>query len=86
MVIVNDVSMYKWIFFLKTKDKTFDFCQDWKLEAETQYKYKVETLCTQKGEDSLSKEVNKNLVDHGTRHQLTTAHTPSQNGVAEGKN
>ena len=33
-----------------------------------------------------AKEFDHYLADHGIRRQLTTAHTPSQDGVAERKN
>lgn len=41
---------------------------------------------TERGGEFLSKEFDRFLADHGIRRQLTTAHTPSQNGVAERKN
>lgn len=42
--------------------------------------YKVKTLCTKTRGEFLYNEFDKYLKDHG---QLTTAYTPSPNGVVE---
>ena len=52
---------------------------------EKQFEHKVKALRTDRGGEFLSKEFDRYLADHGIRRQLTTAHTPSQNGVAERK-
>ena len=86
MVIVDDFSRYIWVYFLKSKDQTFSYFKIWKAEVEKQFEHKVKALRSDRGGEFLSNEFDKFLADHGIRRQLTTAHTPSQNGVAERKN
>ena len=86
MLIIDDFSRYIWASFLKTKDLAFTSFKDWRVEVEKQFEHKVKALRTDRGGEFLSKEFDRYLADHGIRRQLTTAHTPSQNGVAERKN
>jgi len=47
---------------------------------------KVGTLCSNRGEEYMSKEFNAFLANRGIKHQCTVPYTPQQNGIAERKN
>ena len=86
MLIIDDFSRYIWASFLKSKDQAFTSFKDWRVEVEKQFEHKVKALRNDRGGEFLSKKFDRYLADHGIQRQLTTAHTPSQNGVAERKN
>ena len=83
MVIIDNFSRYIWASFLKTKDLAFTSFKDWRVKVENQFEHKVKALLTDTGGEFISKDFDGYLADYGIRRQLTTAHTPSQNGVAE---
>jgi hypothetical protein len=88
LTFTDDYSHYSWIYnkFLATKNETFDTFKAFRRMVENQTRHKLSCLRTDRGGEYLSIEFTKFCKLHGIRHQLTTAGTPQQNGVAERKN
>ena len=86
MLIIDNFSRYIWASFMKTKDLAFTSFKDWRVKVKNPFEHKVKALHTDRGGEFLSKEFDRYLADHDIWHQLSTAHTLSQNGVAKHKN
>ncbi len=63
-----------------------DKFKDFKMFMENQKNASIKILCTDRGGEYLSSTFKDYLKDNGIIHQLTTAYTLQQNGVAERRN
>jgi transposase InsO family protein len=86
ILFTDDFSRKSWIYFLRTKDQALEKFQLFRNMIEKQTTHKILALCSDRGREFLSAAFSRYLHDHGIVRQLTTAHTPSQNGVSERKN
>jgi transposase InsO family protein len=86
LLFTDDYSCKSWIYFLKTKDQAFEKLKHFKAMIENQTDQKIITLQSDRGGEFLSHEFSSYLSHHGISRQLTTAHTPQQNGISERKN
>ena len=86
ILFTDDFSRKSWIYFLKTKDQALDKFKIFKHMIENQTGYRILILCSDRGGEFLSEAFSQYLQEQGITRQLTTAHTPSQNGVSERKN
>ena len=68
---------------MRNKSEAFAKYKLFEKFAETHTGRKVKILRTDRGGEYLSTEFKSYLDANGTQHQLTTAYTPQQNGVAE---
>ena len=75
-----------WVYFIREKAEAFGKFKMWHKSVETETGKKVKKFCTDRGGEFLSTEFNDYCNEHGIKRQLTTAHTPQQNGVVERKN
>ncbi|CAL9021568.1 unnamed protein product [Prunus brigantina] len=74
------------IYFLRYKSEVFSVFKKFKAMVELQSVYKLKKLRSDKGGEYTSTEFSKFCDDMGMERQLTVAHSPQQNGVAERKN
>ena len=79
---INDYSRCVAV-FLKQKSEVFAKFKEF---VANQCGHSIATLRTNNGGEYLSKEFQQYLKTKGIRHELTIAHTPEQNGVAERMN
>ena len=79
----DDYSRYTNIYFLHTKDETFDSYQLYEAWLSTQHNAKIKCLRSDRGGEYLSDEFIKHLKKAGTTRKLTVHDTPEHNGVAE---
>ena len=79
----DDHSRYTNIYFLHTKDETFDFYQVYEAWLSTQLNAKVKCLRSDRGGEYLSDDFSAYLRKKGTIRKLTVHDTPEHNGVAE---
>jgi transposase InsO family protein len=86
ILFTDDFSRKSWIYFLRTKDQALEKFQLFRNMIEKQTMHKILALRSDRGGEFLSEAFSHYLHDHGIVRQLTTAHTPSQNGVSERKN
>ena len=86
MLLVDDFSRKMWVYFIREKAEAFGKFKMWHKSVETKTGKKVKKFCTDRGGEFLSTEFNDYCNEHGIKRQLTTAHTPQQNGVVERRN
>ena len=79
----DDHSRYTNIYFLHTKDETFDFYKVYEAWLSTQQNAKIKSLHSDRGGEYLSDEFSAHLKSAGTLRKLTFHDTPEHNGVSE---
>jgi len=79
----DDYSRYTKVYFLHTKDETFDSYRAFEAWLSTQYNAKIRRLRSDRGGEYLSTEFSEYLKKAGTVRNLTVHDTPEHNGVAE---
>lgn len=84
--IIDDKTRKVWLFFLKTKDETFERFCEWKELVENQTGKKVKCLRTDNGLEFCNTKFDAYCKKHGIDRNRTCAYTPQQNGVAERMN
>ena len=77
----DDHSRYTHVYFLNSKDETFDSYRAY--EASTQQNTKIKSLRSDRGGEYLSDEFSAHLKSAGTIRKLTVHDTPEHNGVSE---
>lgn len=86
ITFIDDLSRMCWVYFLRSKADTFNVFRKFKAFVELQSGYKIKRLRSDRGGEYTSNEFQQFCSDLGMERQLTIAHTPQQNGVAERKN
>jgi transposase InsO family protein len=70
-------------YFMRQKSEALAKFKQYKSFVETQTSHKLKKLRVDGGGEFLSKEFRKYLLDNGIQLDITTPHSPSQNGIAE---
>ena len=86
LLIVDDFSRYMWIFLLAYKVEDLNSFKKFKVMSEAKIKEKLRCARSDRGGEFLSKEFKLYCEENGILRQLTTPHTPQQNGVVERRN
>nr|GEZ17984.1 putative ribonuclease H-like domain-containing protein [Tanacetum cinerariifolium] len=86
LVIIDDYSMFSWIFFLAKKDETCGILKDFITGIENQLNHKVKIIRCDNGTKFKNYEMNQLCRIKGIKMELSNARTPQQNEVAERKN
>lgn len=86
LTFIDDFSRKSWVYILKEKSETLDKFKKFKAMAEKQSGHYLKILRSDRGGEYTSNIFKSFYRTHGINHQLTTAYTPQQNGVAERKN
>lgn len=84
--LIDDYSRKIWVYFLKEKSHAFGKFKEWHAMVEAETGAKLIKFRTDGGGEFVSNENNAYYKEHGIQRQITNAHTPQQNGVAERKN
>lgn len=82
--IIDDHSRKVWIWFLRTKDETFDSFSEWKSLVENQVDRRVKCLRTDNGLEFCNHVFDEFCRKYGIKRHRTCSYTPQQNGVARG--
>ncbi|UYV82191.1 hypothetical protein LAZ67_21001303 [Cordylochernes scorpioides] len=82
-VLVDDFSRRTFVYFLKTKDETFDRFRDFKARVENELNLKIKDVRTDNRTEFINDRFKGFLIKNGIHHQLTTTYSPQSNGVAE---
>ncbi|UYV74272.1 hypothetical protein LAZ67_11002772 [Cordylochernes scorpioides] len=82
-VLVDDFSKRTFVYFLKTKDETFDRFRYFKARVENELNLKIKDVRTDNGTEFINDKFKGFLIKNGIHHQLTTTYSPQSNGVAE---
>ena len=72
-----------WIYILKQKSEVFQCFREWKALVEKSSGRTIKIFRSDNGGEYTSTEFGKYLTQEGIKHELTTPHTPQQNGAAE---
>lgn len=83
---MDDYSRYMWVYLIKTKDEALSMFQKFKLQVEKESSHKVKMIRTDRGGEFNSNQFQFFCEQAGIKRQLTTPHTPQQNGVVECRN
>ena len=83
MILVDDYSKYRWIYFLQRKDQAAIYLHTFIKLCNTQYGKTPTCFRSDGGTEFSSKSFNKFLTDHGVQWETTAPYTPEQDGVAE---
>ncbi|GKD86241.1 putative ribonuclease H-like domain-containing protein, partial [Tanacetum coccineum] len=86
LVVIDDYSRFKWVFFLTTKDETSEILKNFIKEIENLVDKKAKIIKS----DNETKFKNKVMYDFcrekGIKREYSVARTPQQNGVAKRRN
>lgn len=86
VTFTDDKTRLTAIYFLKSKDETFDAYKKYEAWAETQKKAHIKVLHSDRGGEYMGKAFIVHLKSRGTVQKLTVHDTPEHNGVAERRN
>ncbi|WOG95118.1 hypothetical protein DCAR_0314420 [Daucus carota subsp. sativus] len=86
LTFIDDFSRKSWVYIIKEKSEALDKFKEFKALAEKQSGHYLKVLRSDRGGEYTSNLFRSFCRAHGINHQLTTAYTPQQNGVAERKN
>ena len=86
VTFIDDYSCCCAVYYLKQKSEVFEKFRELEASATNECGRKIGALRTDNGGEYVSKEFEAYLKSKGIRHELTIAHTPEQNGVAERMN
>ena len=85
-LLTHDYTRYSWVYFLQSKDQMLECFKSFKILVEKQYGHSLKVLRTDRDGEFTSKDFRIFCEAQGIQRQLTTFHTPEQNGVTERKN
>ncbi|CDF40831.1 unnamed protein product, partial [Chondrus crispus] len=83
ITFIDDHSNWSVVYPIHHKSEAFERYKMFAQLAQTHTGRKIKVLRTDRGGEYLSTEFKSFLIANGTQHQMTTAYTPEQNGVAE---
>jgi transposase InsO family protein len=86
IIFIDDCSRKTWIYFLKTKDESFNIFQDFKNFVENQTGRHIRVFRTDNGKEFDSYKYDELCWASGIKRELTVPYNPQHNGVAERKN
>ena len=86
VTFIDDYSRCCAVYFLKKKSEVLDKLKEFEAIVTNECSQSIGKLRTDNGGEYLSKEFEMYLKSKGIQHELTIAHTPEQNGVAERMN
>ncbi|KAJ9561694.1 LOW QUALITY PROTEIN: hypothetical protein OSB04_006854 [Centaurea solstitialis] len=80
LVIVDDYSIFTWVFFLRTKDETSGLIKSFVTKIENQTNLKVKVIRSDNGAEFENAELNCVCKEKGIEKQFSASRTPQQNG------
>lgn len=83
LIIKDDYSNFRVIYFLKQKSETYDCFKDFFNIVNTQTGNRLKRIRTDNGTEEVNNEVNKLCSELGIIHELTCPFSPEQNGRIE---
>ncbi|GJX77834.1 retrovirus-related pol polyprotein from transposon TNT 1-94 [Tanacetum coccineum] len=86
LVIVDEYSMYTWVYFLRKKSQAAKMIMSFIRMVENQNDVKVKQIETYNGTEFKNSELEIFGDEKGISHNFSSPYTPKQNGVAERKN
>ncbi|GKD37304.1 putative ribonuclease H-like domain-containing protein [Tanacetum coccineum] len=86
LVVTNDFSRFSWVFFLATKDETFEILKIFITGIKNLIDLRVKVIRCENRIEFKNRVMNQFCEMKGIKREFSVARTPQQNGVAERKN
>jgi hypothetical protein len=86
MLLVVDVSWFKWLMLLAVKDEVFGMFTVFKVRAEAKAGEEIGTLCTDCGGEFTTRGFVEYCFEHGVQRYLTVSYMPEKNDIVERRN
>ncbi|GJS48213.1 putative ribonuclease H-like domain-containing protein [Tanacetum coccineum] len=86
LVVIDDYSIFSWVFFLTTKDETSEILKNFIKEVENLVDKRVKIIRSDNETEFKNKVMDDFCREKGIKREYSVARTPQQNGVAERKN
>jgi transposase InsO family protein len=86
LVIVDDYSLFTWVFFLFDKCQVKDKVKTFVRRAQKKFDLPIKKIRSDNGSKFKNTQVEEFLDEEGIKHEFSTPYTPQQNGVVERKN
>ncbi|GJR36245.1 putative ribonuclease H-like domain-containing protein [Tanacetum coccineum] len=86
LVVTDDFSRFSWVFFLATKDETFEILKTFITGIENLIDLRVKVIRCDNETEFKNRVMNQFCEMKGIKREFSVARTPQQNGVAERKN
>jgi len=83
VTFTDDYSRFSYVYFLKHKSEVFEKFKEFHAEVTNFTDNRIKTLRTDNGGEYTSFAFEQYLKMNGIRHEVTTPHTPQQNGISE---
>ena len=83
VTLLDDYTRHVWVYILKQKSEVFQYFRKWKAMVEKSSGRKIKIFRSDNGGEYTSSEFAQYLTQEGIKQELTTPHTPQQNGAAE---
>jgi transposase InsO family protein len=86
LVIVDDFSLFTWVFFLQDKSETQGTLKRFLRRTQNEFELKVKKIRSDNGSEFKNLQVEEYLEEEGIKHEFSASYTPQQNSVVERKN
>nr|GEZ65230.1 putative ribonuclease H-like domain-containing protein [Tanacetum cinerariifolium] len=86
LVVIDDYSMFTWVFFLATKDETSPILKTFITGLDNQLSIKVKVIRIDNGTEFKNNDLNQFCGMKGIKREFSIPRTPQQNGITERKN
>ena len=85
-MIVDDYSIYTWVFFLHDKTEVASCFKKFAKRAQNQFGVKLKKIKSDNGKEFDNTNIEAYCDEVGIKHEISATYTPQQNGVVERKN
>ena len=80
LVIVDDFTIFTWVYFLRTKNETSGLLRSFITRIENQVSLKVKVFRSDNGTELKDSDLNNFCEEKGIERQFSAPRTPQQNG------
>ncbi|GKC09817.1 retrovirus-related pol polyprotein from transposon TNT 1-94 [Tanacetum coccineum] len=86
LVIIDDYSLYTWVYFLRTKDEAPEIIIDFINQVQRKIKAQIMTIRTNNGTEFKNEKLQAFYAKLGIVHKTSITRTPQQSGVVKRRN
>jgi transposase InsO family protein len=86
LVIVDDYSLFTWVFFLYDKCQVQEKVKIFIRRAPKEFDLSIKKVRSDNGTEFKNTQVEEFLDEEGIKHEFSTPYTPQQNSIVERKN
>ena len=82
-MIVDDYSIYRWVFFLHDKTEVASCFKKFAKRAQNEFEVKLKKIRSDNGKEFDNTNIEAYCDKVGMKHEVSTIYTPQQNSVVE---